>query len=58
MVSRTGKLPKVIAEHSGYDPSTFITALLNENDQTLESILARHKKNSIGSQMVSLTGMH
>ncbi|WP_177325054.1 FAD/NAD(P)-binding protein [Pseudomonas sp. CFII68] len=44
MVSRTGKLPKVIAEHSGYDPSTFITALLNEKNQTLESILTHHKK--------------
>lgn len=44
MVSRTGKLPKVIAKHSGYDPSTFITTLLNEKNQTLESILAHHKK--------------
>lgn len=44
MVSRTGKLPKVIAEHSGYDSSTFITSLLDEKNQTLESILALHKQ--------------
>lgn len=44
MVSRTGKLPKIIAKHGGYDPSTFITALLDEKDQTLESILAQHMK--------------
>lgn len=44
MVSRAGKLPKVIAEHSGYDAEAFIAALLDEKTQTLESILAIHKK--------------
>ncbi|ANJ57706.1 hypothetical protein PMA3_22100 [Pseudomonas silesiensis] len=44
MASRAGKLPKIIAEHSGYDSSAFLTALLDEQTQTLESILALHKK--------------
>lgn len=44
MVSRAGKLPKVIAEHSGYDPSHFIETLLDEKNQTLDSILTLHKK--------------
>lgn len=63
MVSRTGKLPKVIAEHSGYDSSTFISSLLDEKNQSLESMIALHKQeldevtnNSIDWNALSQTG--
>lgn len=44
MFSRSGKLPKVIMKHSGYDPSHFIAALLSEKNQTLDSMLMLHKE--------------
>lgn len=44
MISRSGKLPKVIAKHHGYDYGQFTDYLLKETNHTLDSLITIHKR--------------